>query len=73
MNQTVYIGGDMASHEIKKLFKEFLTTKGVKFVDLGVFENDTADFALIRRELDEKVASEADPVGVLMFGKNSKV
>ena len=69
MDQTVYIGGDAASHELKKLFKEFLPAKGVKHVDLGMFENDTTDFAIIKRELDEKVASEANPVAVLIYGK----
>jgi len=69
--QTVYLGGDMDSHEIKQLFKEFLTQKGVKFVDLGMFENDTTDFAIIKRELNEKVVSEQNPIGVLFFGKKN--
>jgi len=73
MNQTVYIGGDASTHEMKKLFKEFLTSKGVKFVDLGLFENDTTDFAVIQRELDEKVASEEGAIAMAMFGKKKKV
>ena len=73
MDQTVYIGGDADSHELKKLFKEFLTTKAVKFVDLGMFDNDTTEFAIIKRELSEKVASEPNPVGILIFGKKNKI
>ena len=72
-NQTVYIGGDTDSHEIKKLFKEFLTAKSVKFVDLGMFEKDTTDFAIIKRELAEKISTEENPVGVLIFGKKNNL
>ena len=72
-NQTVYFGGDADSHEIKKLFKEFLTTRGVKFVDLGMFENDTTDFAIIKRELGEKISTEENPLGVLFFGKKNQL
>jgi len=72
-NQTVYLGGDMDSHEMKKLFKEFLTQKGVKFVDLGMFENDTTDFGIVKRELGEKLAEDPNPLGVLIFGKSNKV
>jgi ribose 5-phosphate isomerase RpiB len=72
-DQTVYLGGDMDSHEIKQLFKDFLKEKGVKFVDLGMFDKDTTDFATIKRELGEKIESEANPVGVLIFGKKNNV
>lgn len=72
-NTTVYLGGDMDSHEIKQLFKDFLKEKGVKFVDLGMFENDTTNFETIKRELAEKIAVEEKPVGVLMFGKTNKI
>ena len=72
-NKVVYLGGDADSHEVKQLFKDFLTEKGVKFVDLGMFANDTTDFAMIKRELNEKVVAEPNPVGVLIFGKTSAV
>jgi|GEM_PF-4584496 len=70
--QMVYLGGDMDSHEIKQQFKDFLTQKGIKFVDLGMFENDPTDFAVIKRELNEKIQSEPNPVGVLIFGKKNQ-
>lgn len=72
-DQTVYLGGDMESHEIKQLFKDFLKEKNVKFVDLGMFDKDTADFSTIKRELGEKIASEPNPVGVLIFGKTNNL
>lgn len=72
-NKVVYLGGDADSHEVKQLFKDFLTEKGVKFVDLGMFANDTTDFATIKRELAEKITAEPNPVGVLIFGKTSSV
>ena len=73
MHHTVYFGGDMDSHEIKQLFKDFLKEKGVKFVDLGMFEKDATDFSIIKRELSEKLAIEKDALGVLMFGKSNNV
>ncbi len=72
-DQTVYLGGDVESHEIKQLFKDFLKEKNVKFVDLGMFDKDTTDFATIKRELAEKVTAEPNPVGVLIFGKKNNV
>jgi len=72
-NQTVYFGGDMDSHEIKQLFKDFLKEKDIKFVDLGMFEKDTTDFKKIKAELSEKITQEENSLGVLMFGKNSKL
>ncbi len=71
--QTVYFGSDDDSHEIKKLFKEFLEEKGIKFVDLGKFKDDDTDFAIIKRELGEKVREETNPLGVLMFGKKNNI
>lgn len=71
--QTVYLGSDMDSHELKKLFKDFLKEKDISCVDLGMFENDTTGFDKIKSELVEKVLQEENPLGVLMFGKNSKL
>ena len=73
IDQTVYLGGDAQSHELKQLLKDFLKEKGIKFVDLGVFENDTTEFDVIKRELSEKIAIEQNPMGLLLFGKNSKL
>ncbi len=70
--QNVYIAGDADSHNLKQLFKDFLTQKGVKFVDLGLFENDATTFDTIKNELNEKVAQEQNPVGVLIFGNKNK-
>jgi ribose 5-phosphate isomerase RpiB len=71
--QTVYMGSDTDCHELKKLFKDFLKEKDIPFVDLGVFENDATSFDKIKSELGEKVLQEENPLGVLMFGKNSKL
>ncbi len=72
-NQTVYFGSDMDGHEMKKLFKDFLQEKGIKFVDLGLFEKDATDFSVIKRELWEKLAEQEGQLGVLIFGKNAKL
>lgn len=72
INQTVYLGSDSDGHELKKLFKDFLQEKGIKAVDLGMFENDTTDFGIVKRELGEKLAEDPNPLGVLIFGKTNK-
>lgn len=68
-SQTIYLGGDNQGHALKQLLKEFLKEKGIAFVDLGKFENDATEFAIIKRELDEKLAMEKNPMGILIFGK----
>ena len=72
-DQIVYLGSDMDGHDIKHLFLEFLKEKGVKAVDLGMFANDKTEFAVIKRELGEKISIEENPLGVLIFGKKNNV
>lgn len=72
-NQTVYFGCDMENHALKQMLKDFLKEKGIKFVDLGTFDNDPTQFPIIKRELSEKVAQEPNPVGILIFGKNNNL
>jgi ribose 5-phosphate isomerase RpiB len=72
-NQTVYFGSDLEGHELKKLFKEFLQERAIKFVDLGIFENDDAAFAIVKREVGEKLTEQEGQLGVLIYGKKNIV
>lgn len=68
MGKKIFVGGDKKAHEMKARLKKFLDGEGVEFVDLGVFDNDDADYQNIVREVTEKV-NEEDTTGILIFNK----
>ena len=68
--QTIYLGSDSGNRNLKNDLKEFLTGKGYKCLDLGAFNGDATDFAVIQREVDEKVHVEENALGLLIYGKN---
>lgn len=68
VKRTIYIGSDHAGYEMKESLKKYMTQKGVKFLDLGVFSNDSVDYPDIAREVCEKVIDEKNSLGVLICG-----
>lgn len=67
MTTIVYLGSDHAGYDLKNEFKKHLENKGVKFVDLGVFNLDFSDYPDMAREVCEKVVEE-NGTGVLICG-----
>ncbi len=68
VKRTIYIGSDHAGYEMKESLKKHLTEKGVKFLDLGAFNNDTVDYPDMAREVCEKIVDEKGSLGVLICG-----
>ena len=67
--KTIYLGSDIGNYDLKNKLKEFLAKEGYKCLDLGSFNGDGVDFAVIQREVDEKVHVEENAVGMLIYGK----
>lgn len=67
-SKTIYIGSDQEGHPLKEELKEFFQSKGLKYLDIGLFNNDTANFSTIKSELNEKVKEE-NAIGVMLFGR----
>jgi len=67
--EVIYIGSDHAGYKMKGELKEHLNEK-YKVVDLGVFDETSADYPDIAREVGEKVleGKKWDRKGVLLCG-----
>ncbi len=66
--RTIYIGSDHAGYEMKDEFKKHMTSKDIKFVDLGAFSADSVDYPDVAREVCEKVNEDEKSLGVLICG-----
>jgi len=66
--EIVCIGSDHAGYEMKEELKKHLTQKGVKFLDLGTFSQDSIDYPDIAREVSEKVIEDKKSLGILICG-----
>ena len=64
----IYIGSDHAGYEIKEDVQKYLTEKGNKVIDLGVFSGGSVDYPDIAREVSEKVVDNEGSFGVLICG-----
>ena len=67
--KTIFLGGDELGRKVKDELKEFLESKGYKYVDLGLFEGDEIAFNRIIDEVGEKAGEHDDALGVIVFGK----
>lgn len=68
----IYLGSDEQGRSVKELLKEFFQSKGIKYLDIGLFNGDTAEFSKIKSELKEKVKEE-DAIGIMLFGKQQLI
>lgn len=66
--KVVYLGGDHAGFAVKSQLDTFLRDKGFETIDLGVFNEDPADYPDIAREVGEKVFESPDSFGILICG-----
>jgi ribose 5-phosphate isomerase B len=65
--KVIHIGSDHAGYKMKNDFKEYLSKK-YKVIDLGVFNEQSADYPDIAREVAEKVAERRGARGILICG-----
>ena len=68
----IYLGSDHAGVKVKKKVEEFLTKKGIAYVDYGSFDpkskDDYPDYAI---KVAKKVASDDNALGVLICGSGT--
>jgi ribose 5-phosphate isomerase B len=64
----IYMGADHAGFEVKGKLKDFLEEQGYHVTDLGVFNDDPADYPDISREVSEKVVEVPGSFGILLCG-----
>jgi len=63
----IYLGADKQAYDWKGLLKDVLESRGLKVVDLGVFDiEEVADSPDIAREVSEKVLENPGSQGVLL-------
>lgn len=63
----VYIGADQDGYHLKQRIEEYLESRGMHVVDLGVFRiSEQADYADIAREVVEKVRENSGARGILV-------
>lgn len=67
-HQHLFIGGDHAGYGMKEVLKKHLEEKGLKFVDLGAFSEESMDYPDIAQEVGEKVRENDDSKGILICG-----
>jgi ribose 5-phosphate isomerase B len=65
---SIYLGGDHAAVDAKKLLNDFLDQEGYKTTDLGTFSEDSIDYPDISREVGEKVVENKNSFGILLCG-----
>ncbi len=64
----VYIGSDHAGYQFKEEIKKHLESKGVEFIDLGAFSEESIDYPDVAREVGEKVRENDQAKGILLCG-----
>lgn len=66
---TIVIGSDHAGFEMKEHIKQYLTKKGIQFVDSGAVEYDAADdYPVLAFNLAQKVSTGEFNRGILLCG-----
>ncbi|MEK7672449.1 MAG: ribose 5-phosphate isomerase B [Patescibacteria group bacterium] len=66
--KVVFLGGDHAGFKSKVELLAYLKAEGYDAVDLGVFNEDPADYPDIAREVGEKVQEHPEAKGILICG-----
>lgn len=69
-SKIIYLASDRQNHTLKEQLKQIFQSQNIKYLDIGLFNGDTAEFSQIKLELEEKIKEE-DGVGLLLFGKES--
>ncbi len=64
----LYIGSDHAGFRLKEEVKEYLTSLGFDFKDMGTYSEESCDYTNVAQALCEKVVEEDSNLGILICG-----
>lgn len=64
----IYIGSDHAGFRLKEEIKEYLTSSGFFFEDMGTHSEESCDYTYVAQNLCEKVVEDESNLGILICG-----
>ncbi len=64
----LYLGADHAGYKLKEFLKKHLEKKGVKYMDLGTYSEDSVDYPDLAFKVARKAAKEKNAKGILICG-----
>jgi ribose 5-phosphate isomerase B len=71
--QPIALGGDHAGFEHKQAIAEYLTSKGYKIKDLGVYDNKSVDYPDFAHPVAKAVENKEVSSGILVCGSGNGV
>ncbi len=66
--KNIYIAGDHAAIELKKVIGDYLSEKGYTLHDLGPFEGEKADYPEYASKVANEVLNNNEALGILICG-----
>lgn len=64
----IAIGADHGGFELKEFLKEQYKNKGIEFVDLGTYSEESCDYPLIADKMAEYILAKKADMGILICG-----
>ncbi len=69
--KTIFISSDHAGFQLKETIKDYLTTKKIKFNDLGPKDDRSVDYPDYAHKVAKKVKLDKSNIGILICGSGT--